>query len=52
MNNETKCFLLLCFSSKYATYAPFFILGKLSLEKAPLNKPRFDTKIISILDVA
>ena len=28
---------LLCLSSRFMTYAPSFILGKLSLEEAPLN---------------
>ena len=37
INNETQCVLLLCLSSRFMTYALPFILGKLSLEKTPLN---------------
>ena len=37
VNNETRCVALLCLSSRFMTYTPSFILGKLSLEKAPLN---------------
>ena len=35
--NETKYVPLFCFLLKFVTYAPSFILGKLSLEKTPLN---------------
>ena len=35
--NETQCDFLLFLSSKFITYAPSFILGKLFLEKIPLN---------------
>ena len=37
INNETQCVPLLCLSSRFMANAPSFILGKLSLEKAPLN---------------
>ena len=37
VNKETQCISLLFLSSKFITYAPSFILGKLSLEKTPLN---------------
>ena len=37
INNETQCVPLLCLSSIYMTYAPSFILGKLSLEKMAIN---------------
>ena len=37
INNETQCALLLFLSSRFITYAPAFILGKLFLEKTPLN---------------
>ena len=43
-NNETQCALLsfissiyFFLSSRHTTYAPTFILGKLFLEKTPLN---------------
>ena len=36
-NNKTKCVPLLCVSSRFMTYAPSFVLDKLSLEKKPLN---------------
>ena len=32
-NNETKCIPLLCLSSRFVTYAPFFILAKLCIEQ-------------------
>ena len=35
--NETQCVVLFCLLSRFMTYAPFFIPGKLSLEKIPLN---------------
>ena len=37
INNETQYVPLLCFSSRLITFAPSFILGKLFLEKTPLN---------------
>ena len=37
INNETQCVSLLFLLSKFMTYVPSFILGKLSLEKTPLN---------------
>ena len=37
INNETECVPFLCWSSRFMTYAPSIILGKLSLEKTPLN---------------
>ena len=37
INNETQCAPLLYLSSRFTTYTPSFILGKLSLEKTPLN---------------
>ena len=37
LNNETQCVAFLCLSSIFITYAPSFILGKLSFEKTPLN---------------
>ena len=37
INNETQCVTLLCLSSGFMTYSPSFILGKLFLEKTPLN---------------
>ena len=37
INNETQCVPLLCLSSRFITCTPSFILGKLALEKAPLN---------------
>ena len=37
INSETQCVALLFLSSRFMTYAPSFILGKLFLEKAPLN---------------
>ena len=37
INNETHCVPLLCLLSRFMTYAPSFILGKLSVEKIPLN---------------
>ena len=36
-NNETQCVSLFCLSLRFITYAPSFILGKLSLEKPPSN---------------
>ena len=37
INNETNCFPLLCFSSRFILYAPSFILGQLFLDKTPLK---------------
>ena len=37
INNEAQCVHLLLLSSRFVTYAPSFILGKLFLEKMPLN---------------
>ena len=37
ISNEAKCVRLLLLSSRFVTYAPSFILGKLFLEKMPLN---------------
>ena len=37
INNETQCAPLLYLSSRFTTYTPSFNLGKLSLEKTPLN---------------
>ena len=36
-NNEAQFVPLLPLSARLITYAPSFILGKLSLEKTPLN---------------
>ena len=37
VNNETQCVPLLFSPSRFMTYAPTFILGKLFLEITPLN---------------
>ena len=37
INNETQCMSLLFLSSRFITYAAFFIQDKLFLEKSPLN---------------
>ena len=37
INDEKEYVTLLCLSSRSMTYTPSFILGKLSLEKTPLN---------------
>ena len=37
INNETQCVPLLYLSSRFMTFAPSFVLGKLFLEKTPLN---------------
>ena len=37
INNKTQCVPLLCLLLRFMTYVPFFILGKLSIEKTPLN---------------
>ena len=37
IKNETQRVSLLCLSPRFITYALPFILGKLSLEKTPLN---------------
>ena len=37
INNETQCVPLLYLSLRFMTFAPSFILGKLFLEKTPLN---------------
>ena len=37
INSETQCVTLGCLSSRFIIYTPCFILGKLSLEKSPLN---------------
>ena len=37
ISNETQCVRLFCLSLRFMTYAPSFILGKLSLKKTPLN---------------
>ena len=37
INNEVQCVQLLLLSSRLVTYAPSFVLGKLFLEKTPLN---------------
>ena len=37
INNETQCIPLLFSSVKFMTYAPSFILSKLSFEKMPIN---------------
>ena len=37
INNVKQCVPLLFLSSRFMTYAPSFILCKLSLEKNPLN---------------
>ena len=37
INNETQCVTLLFLSLRLMIYAPSFILGKLFLEKKPLN---------------
>ena len=36
INNEARCILLPFLSSRFMTYAPSFILGKLFFEEAPL----------------
>ena len=36
-NNEIQCVPLVCFSSRFITFAASFISGKLSLEKTPLK---------------
>ena len=36
-NNEIQWVILICLSSRFMTYTPSFILGKLSLEKKPKN---------------
>ena len=43
INNEPQCVLLLCLSSKFITYAPSFILGKLYLEETPYPFPALKT---------
>ena len=35
--NKTQCVSLLCLSSRFMTYAPSFLLGKLILQKPLLN---------------
>ena len=50
INNETQYVPLLCLSSRFMTYAPSFILGKLSLKKTPLNQ--FVLEILSNFDIA
>ena len=37
INNGTQFVPLLCLSSRFMKYTSSFILGKLSLEKTPLN---------------
>ena len=37
INNETQCFSLLYFSPTFMACAPHSMLGKLCLEKTPLN---------------
>ena len=37
ITNETQYVSLLCLSTAFMTYAPSFILGKLSFEKSRLN---------------
>ena len=37
INNKTQCVPFLCLSSRFMTYAPSCILGKLSPEQTPLN---------------
>ena len=50
INNETNCFPLLCFSSRFILYAPSFILGQLFLDKTPLKLgSRLEYLIILIL---
>ena len=51
MNNEAQCVPLLCLSSRFMIYAPFFILVKLSLEKNTIET-RFMIEILSNLDIA
>ena len=51
INHEIQSVPLLCLSSIFITYAPSFILGKLSLEKTTLNV-RLTTEILSNLHIA
>ena len=51
ISKEAECVSLLCLSSKFMTYTPSFILGKLSLEKNTI-KPKFVTGILSNLYIA
>ena len=44
-------FLLLCLSSRFMTYTPSFILGRLSLEKNAIKRG-FVIEILSNLDIA
>ena len=37
INNETQCVFLLFLSSRFIAYAQSFIIGKLFLNKTPLN---------------
>ena len=37
ISNETQCVPLLFLSSRFIVNAPSFVLGKLFLEKTPLN---------------
>ena len=37
VNNENQCVSLLSLSSKFVTYGPSFILGRLVLEKATIE---------------
>ena len=37
INNKPQWVSLICLSSRFIINAPSFILGKLSLEKAPVN---------------
>ena len=37
INDEIQCVPVQFLSSKFITNAPYFILGKLFLEKTPLN---------------
>ena len=37
INNDTQCAPLVCLLLRSITYAPSFILGKLSFEKIPVN---------------
>ena len=50
INNETQCVPLLFLLSRFITYAPSFILGKLFLEKTSLNL-EFVIEIISNLNI-
>ena len=50
INSKNQCVLLLFLSLRFMTYAPSFVLGKLYLEKTPLNLgSKLKCSVISIL---